>query len=262
MAEPADNTIISLRNVHKRFGKLVVLDGINLDIETGKTTVIIGPSGTGKSVLLKHIVGLLRPDSGEVYFDKQRVDTLTETELVPLRTQFGYLFQMGALFDSMNVRDNICFPLFEHTDMNSGERAERCRQALGWVGLDGSQTKMPSELSGGQRKRIALARAVALHPRVILYDEPTTGLDPINSDVINDLIIKLREELKATAIAVTHDMTSAYKIADRMVMLYDGNILADGGPDEFRRSEDPVVRGFVEGKAYDEAICAIRADET
>jgi phospholipid/cholesterol/gamma-HCH transport system ATP-binding protein len=242
-------TIIALRDVYKSFGRLRVLQGVNLEVEEGKTTVIIGPSGSGKSVILKHITVLLRPDRGEVHFDGRRIDHLSEGQLVDIRTQFGFLFQMAALFDSMTVEQNVTFPLIEHSKMSPKERRERANEALRLVGLEGTGSKMPAEMSGGQRKRVGLARAIALRPRVILYDEPTTGLDPIRSDVINELINKLREELKVTSIAVTHDMHSAYKIADRMVMLYDGKFVADGPPEHFRNTQDPLVRSFVDGRA-------------
>ncbi|MDX1565881.1 MAG: ABC transporter ATP-binding protein [Phycisphaeraceae bacterium] len=247
---PDSKTIVSLRKIHKSFGRQRVLRSISLDFERGKTTVVLGPSGCGKSVLLKHIVRLLEPDRGEVWFDGQRIDGLSERELVKVRTQFGYLFQMGALFDSMDVQQNVQFPLIEHTKMTPAQRLERSEEVIGLVGLDGTQHKYPSELSGGQRKRIALARAIVMHPKVILYDEPTTGLDPIRADIINGLIIKLQHELKATSIVVTHDMNSAAKIADRIVMLYDGNIIADGRPEQIILSEDPMVRGFVDGQAF------------
>ncbi len=244
-----DLPILRLQGVSKAFGALRVLDEVDLAIQRGKTTVIIGPSGVGKSVLLKLIVALLRPDRGRIDYEDRRIDSLSDAELVEVRTQFGFLFQMGALFDSMTVRENICFPLIEHTAMTAAERNERCRQVLLRVGLNGTQDKMPAALSGGQRKRIALARAIALHPRVILYDEPTTGLDPVRSDVINELLNKLRSELAVTSIVVTHDMTSAYTIADRMVMLYDGRLIADGSPQEIQQTDHPVVRRFIEGKA-------------
>jgi len=248
-ADGRDDAIIRLVDVHKSFGRLKVLQGVNLDFIRGQTTVVLGPSGCGKSVMLKHIVGLLRPDRGEVHFEDQRVDQLNEAELVEIRTRFGYLFQLGALFDSMTVHQNICFPLEEHATMSRREKDERCQEVLGLVGMDNTQNKFPAELSGGQRKRIALARAIALHPDVILYDEPTTGLDPIRADTINMLITKLNEELSVTSIVVTHDMTSAYKIADRIVMLYDGRIIADATPDEIKQTDDPIVRAFIEGRS-------------
>lgn len=259
MPQPAGATIIRLADVHKSFGPLTVLDGVNLDVEQGKNTVIVGPSGTGKSVLLKHIVGLLSPDRGEVWFRDKRVDTLRETELVDIRMRFGFLFQMGALFDSMTVGQNICFPLTEHTKMPRTEQADRCARVLGMVGLSGIDNKMPAQLSGGQRKRVALARAIVLEPEVVLYDEPTTGLDPIRADVINELIVTLNRELGITSIVVTHDMVSARKIAHRMVMLYDGHIVADGDPDSFCNSDDDLVQRFVRGEADADDLQQIRS---
>lgn len=244
-----DDAIIRLDGVHKAFGSLKVLQGVDLHFLRGQTTVVIGPSGCGKSVMLKHIVGLLHPDRGEVWYEDHRIDKLHETDLVDIRTNFGYLFQLGALFDSMTVQQNVCFPLEEHTPMTESERIERCANVLSLVGMNNTQLKFPAELSGGQRKRIALARAIALHPKVILYDEPTTGLDPIRSDTINELIIKLKDELHVSSIVVTHDMTSAYKIADRIVMLYDGHIIADATPDGLRGTEEPIVRAFIEGRS-------------
>jgi phospholipid/cholesterol/gamma-HCH transport system ATP-binding protein len=246
---PAGDAIISLRSVSKSFGSLHVLRNLNLDIHRGQTTVILGPSGTGKSVLLKHIVGLLRPDSGEVWFEGRRVDHLPERDFVQVRTKFGFLFQMGALFDSMTVGQNVMFPLTEHTNMSLDEQRQRCREVLSLVRLEGTESKMPAELSGGQRKRIALARAIALHPQVVLYDEPTTGLDPIRADDINELILTLQSRLKVTSIVVTHDMHSANRVADRIVMLYDGRTIFDGNPQDIHRSDDPIVQGFVEGRS-------------
>jgi phospholipid/cholesterol/gamma-HCH transport system ATP-binding protein len=240
--------IVRLVNVHKKFGDQVVLDGISIDVEPAKTLTIMGPSGCGKSVTLKHIVGLLRPDSGEVYFDGQRTDTLNEVELMPVRLQVGLVFQMGALFDSMTIEENICFPLEEHTQLSRTERRERAADALKTVDLDGVQAKLPSQLSGGQRKRVAIARALVLRPRVILYDEPTTGLDPIRSDGIDQLIIKMKETFGVTNIVVTHDLASARKVSDRIVMLFGGKVAADGTFDELSRSEDPRVRSFLEGR--------------
>lgn len=256
----AGKPIIRLRGVHKSFGKLKVLQGVDLDFVQGQTTVVIGPSGCGKSVTLKHIVGLLQPDRGEVYFEDQRVDLLRETALVPIRTQFGFLFQMAALFDSMTVEQNVRFPLTEHSVMNAADLKRRCEQVLALVGMENTGNKYPAELSGGQKKRIALARAIALHPRVILYDEPTTGLDPIRADVINELILKLQRELNTTSIAVTHDMASAFKIADRIVMLYDGRIMFDGTPDQIRKAEDPLVKAFVEGRSDLQKIGGLEAN--
>ncbi|MBS0188681.1 MAG: ABC transporter ATP-binding protein [Planctomycetes bacterium] len=242
--------IISLRGLHKSFGSQHVLAGVNLDIAEGQTTVVLGPSGSGKSVMLKHIVGLLRPDKGEIYFDGQRVDNLRERDMTDLRLQVGLLFQGGALFDSLSVEENIEFPLREHTKLSREERHERVAQALEVVDLKGMFRKLPAQLSGGQRKRVALARAIVLQPRVVLYDEPTTGLDPIRSDGINELIIKLKKNLGVTNIVVTHDLVSARKVADRCVMLLHGKIAADGTYDELARHQDPHVSHFFMGQ-YD-----------
>jgi phospholipid/cholesterol/gamma-HCH transport system ATP-binding protein len=249
--------LIELRNVSKRFGKLIVLDRFSLSIDAGKSVVVIGPSGTGKSVLLKHIVGLLKPDSGEVWFDGQRIDKLAEAKIMELRRRFGFLFQMGALFDSQTVFENIGFPLVEHTRKSREEIADQVAEKLRMVGLPEVGKKLPGELSGGQKKRVALARALALNPQVILYDEPTTGLDPVRADVINELILRLNRRLKVTSVTVTHDMASAYKIADRIVMLQDGHIVFDGTPEEIQRSEIPVVRRFVRGEADEQELAAI-----
>lgn len=241
--------IVQLSDVHKSFGSLKVLDGISLDIERGKTTVILGPSGTGKSVLLKHIVGLLRPDAGHVYFQGKCVDDLSAKQLVEMRKQIGFLFQMGALFDSMTVQQNVEFPLVEHTKMSREERDERVARVLGMVGLGGLQKMYPASLSGGQRKRAALARAIVLEPCIILYDEPTTGLDPIRAGVINELIVELGRRLGITSIAVTHDMQSANHIADRMVLLYDGKVVCDGDPKTFHNTDQDLVQRFIHGQA-------------
>lgn len=250
--------LIDLRNIFKRFGRQEVLKGVSLAIEAGQSLVIIGASGSGKSVMLKHIVGLLRPDGGEVWFDGRRIDELTEAPLMPIRQRFGFLFQMGALFDSMNVADNIAFPLVEHTKKSSAEIRDVVAEKLRMVGLTGIENKMPAELSGGQRKRVALARAIALNPEVILYDEPTTGLDPIRSDVINQLILKLQRELKVTSITVTHDMASAFKIGNRIVMLHEGRLIFDGTPDEMQHSDDARVKQFIAGEAGEVELAPLR----
>jgi len=248
--EPAGGAaVVELRDVHKSFGSQRVLTGVDLAIEQGKTTVVIGPSGCGKSVMLKHMVRLLDPDSGTVWFDGQRIDDLPESQLEPIRTQFGFLFQLSALFDSLDVEQNICFPLVEHTKMPLSAQRARCAEVLDLVDMQDNQHKMPAELSGGQKKRIALARAIALKPRVILYDEPTTGLDPIRADEINLLIERLQKELSVTSIVVTHDMVSAYQIADRIVMLYDGDFVADGSPDQIRAWDDELVQDFINGRS-------------
>ena len=252
--------LIDLKNLHKRFGFLVVLDGVNLTINAGESLVIIGASGSGKSVMLKHIVGLMRPDLGEVWFDGQRVDTLPERRLMSLRQRFGFLFQMGALFDSLNVGDNLAFPLVQHTHKSREEIDAVVAQKLTMVGLPGIEKKMPAELSGGMKKRVALARAIALDPEVILYDEPTTGLDPIRSDVINTLIVKLKRELNVTSIVVTHDMQSAFKIADRIVMLHEGKLIIDGSPADIQRSTNPVVKHFVAGEASEAELASLETE--
>ncbi len=244
-----ETPIVELRAVHKRFGPLQVLRGVDLKLPRGQTTVIIGESGTGKSVLLKCILGLLRPDRGSVHIDARRVDTLRERQWVPIRRRFGFLFQMGALFDSLTAGQNIGFPLREHTKLADDEIERIVGEKLALVGLDGVRSKWPSELSGGQRKRVALARAIALNPDVVLYDEPTTGLDPIRADMINDLIIKLRTELGITSVVVTHDMVSAFKVADHIHMLHQGVFIASGPADDFRTSRDPRVQRFVTGDA-------------
>lgn len=250
-ARPAQ-PIIELRGVHKAFGTQVVLDGISLAIQPAQTTVVMGPSGCGKSVMLKHFMGLLHPDRGEVRFDGQRIDQLDEDQLQPVRLQMGLVFQMGALFDSMTVEENIAFPLIEHTRLSRAERSERIAQALETVDLAGVQPKLPSQLSGGQKKRVAIARALVLRPRVILFDEPTTGLDPIRSDGINELILKLRREMGVTNVVVTHDLVSARKIADRVIMLLGGRIAADGTYDSLASHPDQRVQHFLSG-VYDKA---------
>lgn len=252
------DAIVRFVNLHKSFGRLHVLQGVSLNFPAGKCTVVLGPSGSGKSVMLKHMVGLLRPDSGEVWFEDQRVDVLKEPRLGPIRRQFGFLFQQGALFDSMSVLENIAFPLLEHTTLDGPQREEKVRQVLRMVGLEEVMDKMPADLSGGQRKRIALARAIVLEPKVILYDEPTTGLDPIRSDVINELIIKLQRELHATSIVVTHDLASMFKVADVTVMLHEGRIVFQGTPEELRDSPNSVVQQFLRGEASEAELSALR----
>lgn len=257
------NGILTVNDVSKRFGANIVLDNVSLTIEEGKTTVVIGPSGCGKTVLIKHLIVLLRPNLGEVYFRKQRIDNLGENDLNEVRTHFGFLFQGGALFDSLSVFENIIFPLRQHHKITNWRKVEELVKAkLAVVGLDGYQDYYPANLSGGQRKRVALARAIALSPEVILYDEPTTGLDPIRSDVINELILKLKRELGVTSVVVTHDMTSAYKIADRIVMLHNGKIVADGGADYIRNHPHPVVQQFINGQVSEDDLAILRMSGT
>ncbi len=264
VANNADNnnngSIISLRELTKRFGEQLILDRVNLDIEKGKTTAIIGPSGCGKTVLLKHIIVLLRPSSGRVYFKGRRIDNLSESELDRIRLHFGFLFQAGALFDSYTVAENVMFPIVQHGNITDRRQlAEIVKSKLAMVGMDGFQNFYPANLSGGQRKRVALARAVALNPEVLLYDEPTTGLDPIRSDIINELILKLRRELGVTTVVVTHDMKSAYKIADRIVMLHHGRIIADGDAEHIRNHPHPVVQQFIKGQVGEDDLAVLRA---
>jgi len=255
----SDQPIIRLVDVHKSFKALHVLRGVSLDFRRGETTVVMGPSGTGKSVLLKHIAGLIKPDAGEVYFDGQRTDELSEPDMVPVRKRMGFLFQMSALFDSMTVGDNVAFPLTEHTKMTEAQRREKVATVLSMVGLGGIEKKMPADLSGGQKKRVALARAIVLEPEVVLYDEPTTGLDPIRADVIDELIVSLQKRLGITSVVVTHDMRSADKVADRMVLLNEGKVIADGTPDEFHASDNDVVTRFIKGKADKDDLEKIHA---
>ena len=218
--------------------------------------VVLGPSGTGKSVFLKHIIGLLHPDSGEVYFHDRAHRKLHRTRNGSHPPPFGFLFQGGALFDSMTVYENIAFPLREHSrHARNAKSANASPPNSPWSGLDGAQEKkMPVELSGGMRKRVALARAIALDPEVVLYDEPTTGLDPIRSDVINELILKLNDELHVTSIVVTHDMASAFKVADRLVMLWEGKVILEGKADDFRNRKQEDVKRFIQGRASPEEL--------
>jgi phospholipid/cholesterol/gamma-HCH transport system ATP-binding protein len=251
--------IIVLKNINKKFSSNLVLDNISLTIEKGKTTVVIGPSGCGKTVLIKHLILLLRPTSGEVYFKGRRIDNLGERQLNEVRTHYGFLFQGGALFDSLNVTENIIFPLRQHYEITDFKEVEELVKAkLAMVGLDGYQNYYPANLSGGQRKRVALARAIALNPEVILYDEPTTGLDPIRADIINELILKLQRELNVTSVVVTHDMTSAYKVADRIIMLHKGKIIADGNADHIRNHPHPTVQHFINGQVEDDDLAVLR----
>lgn len=239
--------MIKLVDVHKRFGDLVVFDGLHLDIPTGKITSVLGRSGGGKSVLLKHIIGLLKPDQGQVLVDGRDIVVMSERELNEVRRRFGMLFQEAALFDSMTVGENVAFPLREHTDMSEEEIRARVRQKLADVGLAGIEEKMPSELSGGMKKRVGLARAIALDPEIILFDEPTTGLDPITSSVINHLIADTQKRLGATCVIISHDIETVFSISDKVAMLYEGRVEAEGSPEEMRQSDNPVVRQFISG---------------
>jgi len=262
-SEVSGDGLLILKNVTKTFGHNVVLDNVSLSIEKGKTTVVIGPSGCGKTVLIKHLIVLLRPSAGEVYFKDRRIDNLAESELNKVRIHYGFLFQGGALFDSLSVAENIMFPIRQHCKLSEADWiAEVIKTKLAMVGLDGFQRFYPANLSGGQRKRVALARAIALDPEVILYDEPTTGLDPIRADIINELILKLRRELGVTTVVVTHDMTSAYKIADRIIMLHNGKVIADGDADHIRNHPHPTVQQFIHGQVSEDDLAVLRASTT
>lgn len=241
--------MIQAVDICKSFNGRVVLGHLNLEVRRGETLVIIGRSGCGKSVFLKHIIGLMRPDSGRILIDGVDMTPLSGNHMNQLRMRFGMLFQGAALFDSLTVGENVGFALAEHTNLSEKAVRERVAEALEHVGLHGIQELKPSELSGGMRKRVALARAICMRPEILLYDEPTTGLDPIMADAINDLIVELHDKLKVTSVAVTHDMVSAYKIATRIAMLYQGSIIQIGTPDEIRNSRNPVVRQFITGSA-------------
>ena len=239
--------MIGVRQLCKSFGTQSVLNGVSLQIEKGERVVIIGRSGGGKSVLLKLIIGLIRPDSGEVVIDGQNIVPMSERQLLNVRHRFGMLFQASALFDSMSVADNVAFALRRERKWTAQEIDRKVNEALAMVDLEGTQTKKPAALSGGMRKRVGLARAIVYQPEILLYDEPTTGLDPIGADSIDRLIVRISDRLSVTSIAVTHDMRSASRIGKRIVMLHEGRIHAAGTPDEIFKSTDPVVSRFVNG---------------
>lgn len=241
--------MIDVQGVYKAFGGHEVLSGVDLRIEKGESMVVIGGSGSGKSVLMKHVIGLLKPDSGSVLLDGVELQSLDERGLNEVRKKFGMLFQGAALFDSMKVWENVGFVLLRAKVMSPDKVKEMAVRTLALVGLRDVEDLMPSELSGGMKKRVGLARAIAHEPEVLLYDEPTTGLDPIMADAINDLIVDMKRRLNVTSLAITHDMQSAYKIADRIAMLYEGRIIAVGTPDEIRGTENAVVRQFITGSA-------------
>jgi len=239
--------MIEIVDLHKSFGKNHVLRGANLKVEKGESMVVIGGSGSGKSVLIKHIIGTLKPDSGTVLIEGADIAKLSENELYETRKRFGMLFQMAALFDSMRVWENVAFALMRHGKLKETEAKVIASEKLKMVGLTGVEDLMPAELSGGMKKRVGLARAIAHSPEILLYDEPTTGLDPIMADAINDLIIEMKKKLSVTSVAITHDMHSAYKIADRIAMLYEGKIIAVGAPDEIKNSDNEIVKQFITG---------------
>lgn len=243
--------MIRFENVTKSFGKREILKGVNLEIERGKTTVIFGVSGGGKSTIIKHIVGLLKPDSGTITVDGIRVDNADETTLRSIRTKVGFLFQSGALFDSMNIRENVAFPMVEHQKLTLKELEYKIDEKLAMVGLDPKivKTLYPEELSGGMRKRVGLARTLALEPEVILYDEPTSGLDPVTSDFITQMICRLRDEINMTSILISHDIAESFKTGDNYAMLFDGVIVEAGDKEAFRNSSNAVVQQFIHARS-------------
>ena len=244
-----DDPIISLQHVNKSFDGKEVLHDLSIDIMPGESVVIVGGSGTGKSVTLKHIIGLLQPDSGHVYVEGQDLCCMKPVELNRFRRRFGMAFQEGALFDSMTVFENIAFPLRRHTDLTEEQIRMRVEQCLDQVHLVGVDAKYPAELSGGMRRRVGFARAISLQPAILLFDEPTTGLDPVFSAVVADLILEMDSKLNVTTVTISHDMKVAFKIADRVAMLYHGKIIEQGTPYEFQASQNPIVRQFIEGRA-------------
>ncbi len=241
--------MIAIRGLRKRLGSKQVLDGVDLDVDRGKTVVVVGPSGTGKSVLLKNILGLMMADVGSILVDGDEVVGRRENELNQIRKKFGMLFQGSALFDSMTVGENVALPLREHRRLSEEEIQQRVRERLEWVGLKQVEEMKPASLSGGMRKRVGLARAIVMDPQFILYDEPTTGLDPIMADVINQLIRSLQRRMEATSIVVTHDMKSAFAVGDRIAMLLGGKIVYNATPEELRTTRDPMARQFMEGSS-------------
>ncbi|GAB6177592.1 ABC transporter ATP-binding protein [Desulfobaculum senezii] len=241
--------IITCENLQKSFGEQAVLRGLDLAVKPDAVSVIIGRSGGGKSVLLKHLIGLMRPDSGRVVVDGQDITAFSEKDLVPVRKKFGLLFQEAALFDSMTVEENVAFPLVEHTSLSRSDIRDIVHDKLAAVGLSGAGAKMPAELSGGMRKRVGLARAVALDPKIVLFDEPTSGLDPVMSAAINDLILRTQSEFGATCVVISHDIQATMAIADDIFMLYDGRIIASGTPQDIQNADDPVVQQFIQGRA-------------
>ncbi len=251
MSEPTttEEVKIRLRDVHKAFGQRVVLAGLDLDVRRGESLVIIGGSGTGKSVLLKHIIGLIKPDSGLVEVDGVDINSLDYREITDFRRRFGMAFQEGALFDSMTVAENVGFALRRHSKLSRPAIAERVAECLAMVRLEGVEAKLPSQLSGGMRRRVGFARAIALEPDILLFDEPTTGLDPVTTAQIDEVINELREGLHTTTVTITHDMKSAFRIADRVGMLYQGKVAAIADPDRFQQLDDPIVQQFIHGSA-------------
>lgn len=249
MMEKKSNIKIRVVNLHKSFGENQVLRGVDLEVQQGESMVVIGGSGSGKTVLIKCIIGLIQPDEGEIYVDGLEITSLNEKRMNEVRKKFGMLFQWGALFDSMTVWENVGFGLRYQCHLKEEEIRKIASEKLALVGLKNVEDLMPSELSGGMKKRVSLARAIAMEPEILLYDEPTTGIDPIMADAINDLMIEMRQKLNVTSIAITHDMKSAYKIADRIAMLFNGKIVEVGSPEEIKNSSSPIVQQFIQGKS-------------
>jgi phospholipid/cholesterol/gamma-HCH transport system ATP-binding protein len=243
-----DEPMIVIKDVYKSFGKNRVLRGVNLEVKCGETMVVIGGSGTGKSVLLKCIIGLLHHDRGEIYVEGQEISHLKEKEWNSLLRKFGMVFQYDALFDSITIWENVGFGLRQHTHLTDEEIRDMAVEKLKLVGLENVEDRMPAELSGGMRKRVGLARAIAMEPAIILYDEPTTGLDPVMSNVINDMMVRMRERLDVTSVVITHDMESAYHIADHIAMLYKGEIIEVGSPEEIKKTSNEIVQQFIQGR--------------
>lgn len=245
------NSSIKIRvvNIRKSFGENHVLQGVHLEVQQGESMVVIGGSGSGKTVLIRCIIGLVQPDEGKIYVDGTEITSLNEREMNEIRKKFGMLFQAGALFDSLPVWENVGFGLRQLTPLNEAGIRKIASEKLALLGLRNIEDLMPAELSGGMKKRVSLARAIAMEPEILLYDEPTTGIDPVMADAINELIIRMREKLHVTSIAITHDMKSAYKIADRIAMLYQGKIIEVGTPEEIKNSPNPIVQQFIQGKS-------------
>lgn len=239
--------MIQIVDLHKEMGGKPVLKGVTLKVDKGKTAVVIGQSGSGKSVLIKHLMGLLKPDSGQIFIGGEDITHLSTEEMYVIRRKFGMLFQNAALFDSLTVEENVAFGVERYLKIKDKEKLDIVRESLAMVGLHGIEHLMPHELSGGMKKRVGLARVIAYKPEIIFYDEPSTGIDPIRADAINDLINRMKEELKVTSIVITHDMTSAYKVGDMIAMLYEGKIIETGTPEEIKNTTNPVVKQFIYG---------------
>ncbi len=241
--------MIEIQNLTKSFGRKAVLRGINLNIRRGETLAVIGQSGSGKSVLIKHMIGLMQPDQGSILIDGVDICCLNEKAMYDVRRKFGLLFQAAALFDSLTVAKNVSFGLERYRNYSADKIREIVKESLAKVGLRDVEELMPYELSGGMKKRVGLARAIAYGPEIMLYDEPSTGIDPIRADAINDLILRMQKEMNVTSVVITHDMTSAYKVADRIAMLYNGEIVQTGAPADIKNSANPIVQQFIHGRA-------------